>query len=101
MYLENNQLRTTGLCRRCREERGACDRREEQDKTPSCGGCVTGEGSRWGLLGYPVASVYAPLQSFSDLYDSATALQRGTLFQALDLPFEGMSVSTKGGCGCG
>lgn len=101
MYLENQQLRTTGLCRRCREERGACDRREKQDKTPPSGGCVTGEGSRWGLVGYPVASMYAPLQSFSDLYDNATAWQRGTLFSSLDLPFEGMSVSSKGGCGCG
>ena len=45
------------------------------------------ERQTWGLSGYPLASVYAPLQSFSELYDLKTALNRGTLFSELDLPF--------------
>lgn len=50
----------------------------------------------WGLSNYPLASVYAPLQEFQNLYDRDTALSRGTLFSELDLPFMGKSV-TKGG----
>ena len=51
----------------------------------------------WGLEGYPLASVYAPLQGFQGLYDKETALQRGTLFSELDLPFMGESIADKGG----
>lgn len=43
----------------------------------------------WGLKDHPLAMVYSPLQSFSNLYDEETALCRGTLFSELDLPFEG------------
>ena len=51
----------------------------------------------WGLVDYPLASVYAPLQTFHKLYDMDTALQKGTLFAELDLPFMGESVANKGG----
>lgn len=92
MYLENENIRTTGLCRKCRDCNGM---------NRDSGACAQSEGRRsWGLNGYPVAMMYAPLQSFEELYDHATALRQGTLFKALDLPFEGRSV-TKGGCGCG
>ena len=50
-----------------------------------------------GLEGYPLASMYAPLQKFRNLYDKETALMEGTLFTELNLPFMGASV-TKGGC---
>ena len=50
------------------------------------GGCAERNGG-WGLHEYPLASVYAPLQSWRRLYDCETALQRGTLFEELDLPF--------------
>lgn len=53
--------------------------------------------NQWGLIGYPLASVYAPLQEFENLYDRDTALVRGTIFSELDLPFMGKTVS-KGGC---
>lgn len=43
----------------------------------------------WGLAGYPLASVYAPLQAWQGLYDIDTALKVGTLFQGLDKPFVG------------
>jgi len=51
----------------------------------------------WGLEGYPLASVFAPLQSFDNLYDAETALKQGTIFAELDLPFMGRTVQ-KGGC---
>ena len=66
------------------EEKQSCPRREDKDG--------------WGLDGYPLASVFAPLQSFDELYDLDTALARGTLFSKLDLPFEGDKRINKGGC---
>ena len=36
-----------------------------------------------------LAMSYVPNQPFEKLYDEATALCRGTLFQALDFPFVG------------
>ena len=50
----------------------------------------------WGLVDYPLASVYAPLQEFRSLYDRETALHKGTIFTELDLPFRGETVM-KGG----
>ena len=52
----------------------------------------------WGLEGYPLAMVYAPLQKFDNLYDKKTALEQGTMFAELDLPFMGESVKRGGGC---
>ncbi len=62
-------------------------------------GCApeTSQKHSWGLENYPLASVYAPLQSFEELYDKENALQKGTVFAQLDLPFMGESVY-KGGC---
>lgn len=51
----------------------------------------------WGLYDYPLASVFAPLQSFDDLYDKDTALKEGTAFRVLNLPFKGDRRVTKGG----
>ncbi len=45
--------------------------------------------SSWGLVGYPLASVYAPLQEWRELYDEEKGLARGTLFAELDKPFLG------------
>ncbi len=53
--------------------------------------CVGHEGcdeDGWGLCRHPLAMVYAPCQYFRGLYDPATALSRGTLFEELDLPLE-------------
>ncbi len=58
-----------------------------------CGSHVGG----WGLTSYPLAMVYSPLQDFRELYDLDKALERGTLFAELDLPFEG-GKEGKGGC---
>ena len=53
----------------------------------------------WGLEDHPLASVYAPMQIWRNLYDTTTALDRGTLFKELDLPFV-CGERTGGGC-CG
>lgn len=60
---------------------------------PSCDGSY---GEELGLSGYPLASVYAPMQSFEGLYDLDTALRQGTMFKALDLGFYGRRLD-KGG----
>ncbi len=62
------------------------------------GGCVPD--SAWGLKGYPLASVYAPLQSFDNIYELDAALKSGTLFAELNLPFEGRRIK-KGDMGGG
>ena len=61
----------------------------QSEKYPRC--------ETWGLKGYPLASVYAPLQEYRGLFDKETALLKGTLFSELDLPFMGASIANKGG----
>ena len=58
----------------------------------SCGISCTG----WGLNAHPLAMVYSPCQPWSNVYDPELALQRGTVFKDLDLPFE--AGHRKGGC---
>lgn len=53
--------------------------------------------SNWGLVGYPLGSVYAPIQEFDNLYDTDAALRQGTIFAQLDFPFTGERILTKGG----
>lgn len=54
----------------------------------------------FGLSGYPLAMVYAPIQEWKDLYDLDTALVKGTLFSELDLPFlaGNKGNTSSGGC---
>ena len=61
------------------------------------GGCGMG-GDTWGLENHPLASVYAPLQIFRNLYDRDTALMKGTIFTELDLPFMGKTIMKGGNC---
>lgn len=76
----------------------------EDQSTPrrKCDGSlpgVTRDGSGslgWGLEEYPLAMVYSPYQFWRGMYTPDVALQRGTLFGELDLPFEGSG--RKGGC---
>ena len=56
-------------------------RKSEEEMIPSR--------STWGLVGYPLASVYAPLQEWRELYDEEKGLAHGTLFAELDKPFLG------------
>lgn len=41
----------------------------------------------------PLAMAYIPWQKWQDIYDAEKALQRGTIFEELDMPFE-----RRGGC---
>ena len=41
------------------------------------------------LAGRPLAMVYAPSQAFEGLFEPEEGLARGTIFAALDMPFEG------------
>lgn len=52
----------------------------------------------FGVEGVVLAAVWVPLNRFADLYDTDTALRRGTLFAALDKPFygEGKEVDCRG-----
>ncbi|MBQ7173054.1 MAG: spore coat associated protein CotJA [Clostridia bacterium] len=45
--------------------------------------------------GLPLAMVYSPKQPFENLYEPMEGLSRGTLFSALDLPFQGRSVTRR------
>ncbi len=53
----------------------------------------------WGLEGYPLASVYAPLQEWRNIYDTELGFSRGTIFKELDLPFLCGERSGGGCCG--
>ena len=46
-------------------------------------------GGTAGQLPLPLAMAYIPPQKWTTVYDAAEALKRGTVFPALDLPFEG------------
>ena len=67
----------------------------QNNPKPHCDSCSME--TQWGLRDYPLASVYAPLQEFRELYDRDTALKNGTIFSELNLPFMGESVKG-GGC---
>lgn len=54
----------------------------------------------WGLEGYPLASVYAPLQEWKNVYETELGFSRGTIFKELDLPFLCGEKQSGGGC-CG
>jgi hypothetical protein len=62
---------------------------ERRDGYPLCEDSHDSHAGRksWGLENYPLASVFAPLQCWRNLYDLETGLSRGTIFKELDLPF--------------
>ena len=69
---------------------GTCGLHNQKNmtKTP-CNPEGENRGNGWGLYEYPLAMVYAPYQSFRGIYKCCEALERGTLFSELYLPFEG------------
>lgn len=71
-----------------RDDRGGscCERGEGYSLPDAHYGSHSGRKS-WGLDDYPLASVFAPLQCWRNLYDAETGLSRGTIFKELDLPF--------------
>ena len=43
----------------------------------------------------PLAMAYVPSQKWEDLYETQTALERSTIFRALDKPFLGKGAEQK------
>ena len=80
-----------GLLRQLLDEGGACP---ACNISPDSSECKRG----WGLEGYPLAMVYAPVQKFENIYDMEKALSAGTIFKDLDLPFMGVTVTKGGNC---
>ena len=89
-------------CRKAPRSNESCsERREAPRSNESCSECCEAprsnehnfqtdngcNGRSWGLEEYPLASVFAPLQNWRNIYDAETALSRGTIFKELDLPF--------------
>ena len=85
--IRTNEYNNAIKCNRAANSRAA------EESIQELGGCGESSASAMGLRGYPLASVYSPLQNFEDIYDLETGLTRGTIFQRLDLPFicDGMS----------
>lgn len=50
------------------------------------------------LRGFPLASVYSPIQEWQKIYETDVGFSKGTIFMELDLPF--VCGEKKGGCGC-
>ena len=54
------------------------------------------------LMNFPLGMMYSPYQEWRHIYDTETALSRGTLFHELDMPWEVPAPTIgKGGCCCG
>lgn len=79
------------------------DKCTPRSATPSCESCedkcTPDVKKSWGLVGYPLAMVYSPVQSFASLYELDDGFARGTIFSELDLPF--LAYNEKGGSCCG
>ncbi len=59
---------------------------------------MRGDGRKtWGIHGYPLACVFAPIQEWKNVYDNETGLSKGTVFEELYLPFLGAETNG-GGC---
>lgn len=60
--------------------------------------CESGHSTN-GLKGYPLASVFAPIQEFDKLYELDKGFDAGTIFSELDLRFSGRTMKGKGNMG--
>lgn len=75
---------------------GCAERDGNGRRENSCESCVNDDRMR----GFPLAMAYVPFQEWEDIYDDETALARGTLFRALDLPWY-RSACGRGNEACG
>lgn len=80
---------TLELQERSQAGRRGCDGtlRDEMNNSPERD-CTQSRCGGWGLEAHPLAMVYSPCQAWRDAYTPDVALERGTLFSELDLPFE-------------
>ena len=53
------------------------------------GGSIVPEGVQQAIDTLPLAMVYVPRQKFTGIKDTSCALEAGTIFDALDMPFTG------------
>ena len=60
-------------------------------------GCMNGEGGCAVFTNQPIslAMAYVAMQQWQDLYDPDLALERGTIFSQLDMPFLGREAAQK------
>ena len=60
-------------------------------------GCMNGEGGCTVFTNQPIslAMAYVAMQQWQDLYDPDLALERGTIFSQLDMPFLGKEAAQK------
>lgn len=85
-YHENICPLFGGGVRSCRRRCGSANAQAPDNGCPENGHCVSGHDA---LAGHPLAMVYSPEQAFDDLYEPDEGLARGTVFVALEFPFEG------------
>ena len=70
----------------CRRRCGSVCENMPSEGCSGAGMCTSGHDP---LVGKPLAMVYSPEQAFDDLYEPEEGLARGTIFCALEFPFEG------------
>ena len=105
MYTENNFLTpreriNEDLLRRVLSDTSAvCANSEERSYIKNDEQNISTHRKSWGLEGHPLASVYAPLQEWRNVYDTELGFSRGTIFKELDLPFLCGEKSGGGCCG--
>ena len=75
-----------GGVRSCRRRCGSANEQASESGCHENGACVSGNDP---LVGRPLAMVYSPEQAFDDLFEPEEGLARGTVFAALEFPFEG------------
>ena len=103
MYIDENDNRTPreriddSFLRRML---GEGEHTPEREMTPREGlpcNPQNGTAGNYKLVNFPLGMVYSPIQEWRNAYDTETALERGTLFRELDMPFYGDRKSAKGG----
>lgn len=80
--------------------RGACRRTASaQQQLAPCPSAVqpvySGREEYGGLDDMPLAMAYVPWQEWQNLYEAEKGFHRGTIFEELDKPFQGVGM---GGC---
>ena len=94
----NNKCNTCNDCQK-RQEQSKCSKCQTCSEKPKCGECgcqtskpaATNQKHRCNKNCY-IAIANIPMQEWNDTYAVEKALQQGTIFPELDLPFFGKGV---------
>lgn len=65
-----------------------------------CGNCVDENSLSIRTQGLPLVMAYVPDQGWEETNEPERALNAGTLFPELDLPFYPTACNRRNGCGC-